>query len=657
MKKTIRFLFLFVLLILTFQNFNYADSISYTEYDKYFKKLDINSDYKGASKDETVIMLQVDKLTNIFLNKKYNDKFITPNLNKLIDNENKDNKGVVYFNKYYATTVSKSSERDFAFFNSLYPHPNVDSIARNEKNKINPLPKILENHSYNTLYAFVSKIYQPNRIKSANILGFKNSFYLGSDNNSIFEKANEIIDNNKKGFYFLSLDSNSSYTAENLIENKVSNFLTNDINFINYADKNIGDLIKKIDKKKITLIIVGSNGSSSYDPNVQNDYSKIFENYGIINELNIPLLIKTSSNKDFLLSDTNCSEIDIMPNIIHLLDIKAKTYPIMGDVLFNNKLKNRCIYFQNSLKKGSYLNDEILFEVRKLNQDYSVIDLKSNKILEPSKYIENSIQAIRDIDLSNGLCDLDLLYEIFNNYTNKIKMRLDTNKTIMHAGGILKGISYSNMKDALDYGYSIGKRYFEVDFENTKDNKYVALHSWDGFLKKFFDVDPVLTKEGFKKPFSYKEFMNFKEVHGYTQMDVKIAMEWLKNHPDAYIITDCKGNNLELLKEIKSNYDGDLSRILVQIYDTKEYWGVRKLGFKNIIFTLYRTNITEEQIIKFAKNNPLYAVTIHKDRFDKGFGNSIIKSNIKLFLHTINSVENAQKYFNKGVNMIYTDAL
>lgn len=633
-----------------------AKEINYTGHDDLFKKLDIETNYKGLIKDESIILLQVDKLTNFMLNKKYNDKNIMTNTHKLLKEESE--KGVIYFNNYYEDSIPKSTELEFSVFNSLYPHPNVNSLKRNRNRKTLELPKILQKEKYQTYYLNTSKIYHPENLANAQSIGFNNTLYLGSDNDKIFSKIEELIKTNSKKFIYANIDFGSNFIFENNNDIKSDNRLKKEISYLKYVDTKINELIKTINNSdnKYTLIVYGTNGNSHEDLNLKNNYPNFYRYYTLKDELNMPLIIKRNVNTKTIKINTLCSSIDIMPTILHLINYEGKTYPMMGEVLFNKNLGQRNIAFQNQLNKGSFINEDILFKVNKINENY--IGLKiTDKNFDIKKLLEISTEVIKNINLSNGICDLDILEELSKNYYANRKMQLDNAKTIMHAGGAINGISYSNLKEALDYNYSRGKRYFEIDFSKTNDNRYVGLHSWDGFLKKFFDVDPMLNKDGSKKAFGYDKFMSFEEVHGYTQMDVKLVMEWLKNHKDAYIVTDCKGDNVDLLREIKQLYNGDLSRVIVQIYDTKEYQAVKNMGFNNIIFTLYRTDISEEEIIKFANSNKLLAVTINEHRYKAGYGKKIINSGINLFIHTINDLDDANAYLKQGVSAIYTDIL
>ncbi len=641
------FILLFVL-ILGFSTV-YAEEIDYTGYDKYLTKLDVESEYKGISKDNSIILLQVDRLTNAYINKKYNDVEILPNINKLL----KEEKGTFYFDNFYETSLPASNESEFSVLNSLYPHPNTDSLERNLSKKTRELPKILAEEGYNTKYLFANKLYSPKKIEIAKSQGFKDIYYFGSYNEKLFDRIMSSVEENKNFIYALT-DSSSYYEANDDFKLQEKNDFASDILYLNYMDKKIGELLNLIEEKNknVTLLIYGGNGRPVF-----NSTDSKGEINNTIKSLNVPFIVRTNSSVKSKVFNHRSSEIDVMPSILHLIGLNKNTYPMMGQVLFNPNLEKRDLYFQNKLSKGSFLSDNILFVVNKINIKYQAFDLAENKAIDPKEYLTKSQNAISQIDFSNGLCDLDIMEELLLNYRKKQKMSLPSDKSIMHAGGEIAGLGYSNMQDALDHNYKNGKRFFEIDFEKTTDGRYVCIHSWDGFLKKFFDIDPVKGQKNKYIPFSYKDFMNFKEVHGYKQMDVKDVTNWLNTHKDAYIITDCKGDNKELIQEIINSGFKDLDRIIIQIYKANEYDYVYNKGFKNIIYTLYRRDVSDQTVIDFAKNKKIFAITMNEEKYKTGIGKKLIDNKINVFVHTINYLEDANKLLNQGVKMIYTDTL
>src|ERR1039458_4726270 len=51
-------------------------------------------------------------------------------------------------------------------------------------------------------------------------------------------------------------------------------------------------------------------------------------------------------------------------------------------------------------------------------------------------------------------------------------------RMVAHAGGAVRGETYTNSRDALDQHYAMGYRVFELDFDWTSDGHLVISHDW-----------------------------------------------------------------------------------------------------------------------------------------------------------------------------------
>lgn len=218
---------------------------------------------------------------------------------------------------------------------------------------------------------------------------------------------------------------------------------------------------------------------------------------------------------------------------------------------------------------------------------------------------------------------------------------------IAHAGGHVYGYKYTNSLEAIDSSYKNGFKLIELDFEWTSDNAIVLMHDWDSMTKRMFMTEPrVLTLE---------EFKNEKSFQDLTLMDIGDLANYLEDKKDLYIVTDVKNRNLEFLEVIATNYDGIKSQIIPQIYSFDEYGRAKELGFENIILTLYRSYYTNEEIIEFVKDNPLFAITMN---IDKGYSELPLRLkefDVITYVHTINDLSVYEELSSNGVYGIYTD--
>src|SRR3990172_1334922 len=217
---------------------------------------------------------------------------------------------------------------------------------------------------------------------------------------------------------------------------------------------------------------------------------------------------------------------------------------------------------------------------------------------------------------------------------------------IAHAGGGFEGKDYTNSKEAFDFNYNAWHRFFEVDISFTSDNRPVLIHDWDGIYKRYFKDSP--------EHVTLTEFKTLQMDSGMHQMTIEDLYAWMEEHPDALIVTDVKSGNLKALKLIADEYEQYQERIIPQIYDVSEFEPVRQMGYKNIIFTLYMTSISDKDLLDFASANQLFAVTMVPQRAEK-VAQKLKEQGVTVYSHTINSLANLKDLQKVGVHGVYTD--
>ena len=167
------------------------------------------------------------------------------------------------------------------------------------------------------------------------------------------------------------------------------------------------------------------------------------------------------------------------------------------------------------------------------------------------------------------------------------------------------------------------------------------------------------------EPCTLEEFLNIRYLNRYTPITAQELIDWLSSHSDVRLITDFKNDNvtgLETLAEMAGAYPGLLDQIYPQIYHQSEYYPVRSLGYKNVIYTLYRQHYDIRKdaagIAAFAADHPLAAVTVPiaiVDQQGTDYVNAINQVNVPLYVHTVNGIQDIRKYQDMGVYGVYTD--
>jgi len=195
---------------------------------------------------------------------------------------------------------------------------------------------------------------------------------------------------------------------------------------------------------------------------------------------------------------------------------------------------------------------------------------------------------------------------------------------IAHGAGELHGRLTPNSLEALERNHARGVRWFEVDFLPDASGAWWAVHDWE--------------ESSTPRPARLGE-----------------VLDWFARHPDARLVTDTKGDNAALLRELAANGPELRARIHPQIYRFEEYAAARSGGFGAPIFTTYRSAYPWWLLRRFVDRSPLLAVTVTRDEV-KG-ACAALCGKVPLLAHTVNDSAEAAALARAGVTGIYTDDL
>lgn len=237
-------------------------------------------------------------------------------------------------------------------------------------------------------------------------------------------------------------------------------------------------------------------------------------------------------------------------------------------------------------------------------------------------------------------------------------------QTIAHAGGVLEEHTYSNCEEAILTNYENGQRVFEIDFCLTSDDKVVGKHDWEQHI----------IQEGFYEGYipSEEEFLSIPLWGKYEPLSFERLCELMTEYPDIWIVTDSKLYDEESNRKFfgilantakESGMEDVLERIIIQVYHEEMKEVVEEIyPFKSWIFTLYMTEFKgdEQQFLRYVRYsymNDIDAITMPEGRLTKGLVEIADRYGIKIYVHTINDLEEAQEDFASGINGIYTDSI
>lgn len=423
------------------------ETIDYYKKNKYEKK---TNEYTNIFKGKNVIVIHAESMQTFPMNLKFNDKEVTPNLNKLA------NEGIFFNNFYSQVGVGTSSDSEFTFNTSLMPSTKGTAFVNFFDRNYVAVPNLLKEKGYYTFSMHANTGSFWNRDIMYKSLGY-DDFYskesyiidetigLGLSDKSFFkqsvEKIKEIKEKENTPYYgllimlsnhtpFNDLELTEEYdtsitvnidgkeVTRNYLEGTVMN---NYLRSVHYADSAIGELVEALDTEGLledtVLVIYGDHDARlsykefnilyNYDPvedkiKTENDSGYIpYSKYN--DELNkkVPLIVWTKSKKYNIVVSVPMGMIDVLPTIGNMLDIHSD-YQLGKDV-FNIKDGDNTVVFVD----GSYLTSKIYYNAPK-SEIYSITNepVSENYIKERTKY------SSKIIEISNNIISYNLIREL-----------------------------------------------------------------------------------------------------------------------------------------------------------------------------------------------------------------------------------------------------
>ena len=237
-----------------------------------------------------------------------------------------------------------------------------------------------------------------------------------------------------------------------------------------------------------------------------------------------------------------------------------------------------------------------------------------------------------------------------------LRREISGQKRVVHAGGALTTqagdkVIYTNSLDALQNMYDAGNRFCEIDIRETSDGMLICAHGDETHLTNGSDLPIDANSAAFLSERLFGEFQ---------PMSVEMLAAFMREHPDLIIITDAQGDNLEISKILAATLPDLRDRFIIQIYHEKEYGPIREMGFRNLIYTLYRAGDEERnlwEIAHFAETHELVGITIQKEQFYSMKNRiAMAHSGGAFMFHTVNDAAEIEAMLQKPYVMaVYTD--
>ncbi|QQY79918.1 phosphoglycerol transferase MdoB-like AlkP superfamily enzyme [Keratinibaculum paraultunense] len=394
--------------------------------------------YTGVGRGKNLIVIQVEALQNFVINHYYDGQEITPNLNKLIQQQ-----GSLYFDKYYQLIGrGNTADAEFVSNNSLYPSMDEPTYTQYEENTFYGLPWVLRDNGYT---AWVFHGYEKefwNRSRAYPNQGFERfiseedydlikTIGFGLTDEQFFKQSMDYlkeldsIDDNPFYAFMITLTSHNPFKMpdeykELKIRKEHENTILGDyIQAIHYTDKALGQFFEALKKEGLYEdTVIALYGDHFAINSLNKDYQKLMSEYlGYTYDLDemmkIPLIIHIpGENINETISKVG-SQLDFMPTILNIMGYQNEKGIMFGRDLINYQGES-LVAPQTYAVKGSVITDEILLEMSRdgIFENSRAFRLDTREEVDVLEYKDYHKRAIEEINKSDFILKNNLLKKL-----------------------------------------------------------------------------------------------------------------------------------------------------------------------------------------------------------------------------------------------------
>ncbi|MFF2481193.1 LTA synthase family protein [Paenibacillus sp. NPDC058071] len=338
----------------------------------------------GVAKGKNLIIIQMESFQNFLINLKIDGQEITPNMNKLA-NEN------FYFKHFYqGVGQGNTSDAEFIVNTSFYIPPNGAATGVYAGKQLPSLPKLMQEHGYDTATFHTNVVEFWNRGEMYKALGFnryydkkffgdEDTVFFGASDEVLYKKTAEELSRMSeagKPFYtqVISMTSHHPFTIPekkykmNLPERYEGTFVGDYIRGQNYADYALGLFIDDLKQRGIwdnsVIMIYGDHlGLPIYSLDradkalMEEIYGR---EYGYTDMINIPLIVASTGITKPQVYDQLGGQVDVLPTAANLFGFSLDDHIHFGQDLFNNDSFN-LLPQRYYLPTGSFVSSKELF--------------------------------------------------------------------------------------------------------------------------------------------------------------------------------------------------------------------------------------------------------------------------------------------------------
>ena len=403
-------------------------------------------------KGKNILVIHAESLQSIAINRKFEDKEVTPFLNKLV-------KEGIYFDNFYSEVgVGTSSDAEFTFSTSLMPSNNGTVFVNYFDREYNTIQKMFKNSGYYTFSMHANTGDFWNRATMHENMGYdkfysKSSFDidetigLGLSDKSFFRQVvpmiKEIKEDKNKPFFgtLITLTNHTPWSDLELMDEfpttwtvdidgeKVTRDYINGTTLgdyfrsVHYSDQALEQFINDLDSNGLlddtVIVIYGDHDARigkkyyntlyNYDPYTDTVKEEGDDGYVDYNEYRyqldkkVPFIIWSKDQKVQREMSNVAGMIDALPTLSNMFGVGVNEYQL-GHDLFNMKKNDNTVVFTD----GSYVTDTIYYDGQS-GDIYSISDeaFSEDDVLRRSQYADDIIKVSNDIITYNLINELE----------------------------------------------------------------------------------------------------------------------------------------------------------------------------------------------------------------------------------------------------------
>nr|WP_281355791.1 LTA synthase family protein [Virgibacillus ihumii] len=384
-----------------------------------------NKELFGAVKGKNIIKIHLESFQSFLIDYKLHGKEVTPFLNSLVHDENKN---FTYFdNFFHQVAQGKTADAELTMDTSLYPLPQGAAFVTKGNNTYQALPAILgqrqdytsaifhgDNKSFwnrDEVYKqfgidkyFHAKYYDMNQ---------KNTVNYGLKDKPFFKQSIPMLKSLKEPFYahlmtlthhhpYKISDEEASIKPANTGDPSVDRYFQT----ARYLDEALKQFFKDLKEaglyKDSVIMIYGDHYgiSENHKEAMKQITGEKITDFKHTQLQRVPFMIKIPGVDGKGTVHEYTSQIDVMPTMLHLMGIKANKYIMFGTDMFSKQHKEYVVF-----RDGDFVTPEYTMA------DGKFYDNDTGKpIQEPTKEMKEMAEKVRhELELSDNVLYGDLL--------------------------------------------------------------------------------------------------------------------------------------------------------------------------------------------------------------------------------------------------------